>query len=241
MREWSVRGRRVPRFEAELRPDAGRRVRPRGGSQVKGGKPIIGVAGGIGSGKSTVARLLGELGARVISSDELNRAELGSAEVLAEIREWWGDRVVDSAGSVRRDALRDLIQSDETARRRLEGLVHPRIASRRQRMMADFLADDRCRAIVWDSPLLFEAGLSEQCDCVIFVQADRAQRLARVRQERGWCEEDLERFEKLQKPLDFKRQHADYIVDNNSDIDAVRREVERIFSRILSAPKASCG
>lgn len=209
--------------------------------RVKTGKPIIGVAGGIGSGKSTVAAILGHLGAGVISSDELNRAELDSPEVLAQIREWWGDRVIDSAGHAEREVLRELVGRDNGARRRLEGLTHPRIAARRQRMTAEFLADDRVRAIVWDSPLLFEAGLADRCDYIIFVDAAPAERLARVRRERGWAQEDLERFEKLQKPLDFKRQRADYIVENNSDIDVVRREVERVFSRILSAAEASCG
>jgi dephospho-CoA kinase len=211
------------------------------GRQVKTGKPVIGVAGGIGSGKSTVAAILGQLGAGVISSDQLNHAELDSPEVLAQIRDWWGDRFIDATGRVDRDALRELVQGDDAARRRLESLTHPRIAARRQRMMAEFLADDRVRAIVWDSPLLFEAGLADRCDYIIFVDADPAQRLARVRRDRGWTEEDLERFEKLQKPLDFKRQRADYIVDNNSDIDVVHREVESVFSRILSAAKASCG
>lgn len=208
---------------------------------MKTGKPIIGVAGGIGSGKTTVAAMLGDLGAGVISSDRLNRDELDSPEVLSEIREWWGEKVIDSAGLADREALRELVSTDNAARRRLESLTHPRIAARRQRMMADFFADDRIRAIVWDSPLLFEAGLAERCDYIIFVEAAPEQRLARVRRERGWTEEDLERFENLQKPLDFKRQRADYIVENNSDIDAVRREVERVFSRILSAAKASCG
>lgn len=208
---------------------------------MKTGKPIIGVAGGIGSGKTTVAAMLGDLGAGVISSDRLNRDELDSPEVLSEIREWWGEKVIDSAGRADREALRELVRTDNAARRRLESLTHPRIAARRQRMMADFFADDRIRAIVWDSPLLFEAGLAERCDYIIFVEAAPEQRLARVRRERGWTEEDLERFENLQKPLDFKRQRADYIVENNSDIDAVRREVERVFSRILSAAKASCG
>lgn len=208
---------------------------------MKAGKPIIGVAGGIGSGKSTVADILGRLGAGVISSDRLNHAELESPEVAAQIRAWWGDRLIGPDGHVRRDALRERVRNDPDARSQLEGLTHPRIASRRQKMMSEFIADDRVRAIVWDSPLLFEAGLAEQCDYIIFVEAERGRRLARVRQERGWTEEDLERFEKMQKPLDFKRQRADYIVDNNSDTDVVRREVENVFSRILSASKASCG
>ncbi|HOQ86564.1 MAG TPA: dephospho-CoA kinase [Phycisphaerae bacterium] len=199
------------------------------------------MAGGIGSGKSTVASILESLGAGVISSDRLNHTELDSPEVLAQLREWWGDRVVDSQGRANRAVLREIVRGDEAARRRLENLTHPRIDARRRQMMAEFQADSRIRAIVWDSPLLFEAGLADACDYIIFVEADPATRLARVRQTRNWTEEDLERFEKMQKPLDFKRQRADYIVENNSDMDAVRREVESIFFRILSAAETSCG
>lgn len=202
---------------------------------ISAGKPIIGLAGGIGSGKSTVASIFGELGAGVISSDALNHEELNAPDVLAKLREWWGDEVVDARGAADRDAIRAIVTRDEGSRRRLEQLVHPRIAMRRQSMMARFQADDRIRAIVWDSPLLFESGLAERCSAVVFVESDFQARLDRVARERGWSAEDLGRFEKLQKSLDFKREHADYIVDNNSDIGAVRRQAEGTFSRILSA------
>jgi dephospho-CoA kinase len=208
--------------------------------RVKTGKPIIGVAGGIASGKSTVAAILSQLGAGVISSDQLNHAELDTPDVVAQLRDWWGDAVVDSQGRTDRAALREIVRSDPADRRRLEGLTHPRIAARRQRLTEEFQADPDTRAVVWDSPLLFEAGLAERCDYIIFVEADPAVRLARVR-DRGWTQEDLERFEKFQKPLDFKRQRADYIVENNSDMDAVRRDVEGVFFRILSAAETSCG
>ena len=104
----------------------------------------------------------------------------------------------------------------------------------RARLTQAASADPNVRAVVWDSPLLFEAGLDRDCDVIVFVEAGREQRLARVTRERGWTPEELERFEQAQKPLDFKREHADYIVSNNSDKDAVRQEVAGVFSRILS-------
>ena len=204
-------------------------------SPASSGKPIIGLAGGIGSGKTTIASLFAELGAGVISSDRLNHEELDSQEVLNQLVEWWGRRVIDATGHADRTVIREIVGSDEASRRRLEQLVHPRIAARRQAMMSGFQDDDRVRAIVWDSPLLFETGLAALCDYVVFVDSDPTQRLARVGRERGWSQEDLDRFEKLQKPLDFKRERADYIVDNNSDMDAVRKQAEGVFSRILSA------
>lgn len=197
------------------------------------GKPVIGLAGGIGSGKSTVASILASLGAAVISSDRLNHEELARPEVLQQLREWFGDSVVRSDGSADRAALRAIIGNDPDARRRLEQLVHPRIEQHRRELMVLHTRDPRVRAIVIDSPLLYEAGLDAACDSVLFVDASDAVRLERVRQ-RGWSEADLRAFEKTQKPLDFKRDSADHRVENNSDVDALRQQVAGIFSRILS-------
>jgi dephospho-CoA kinase len=196
-------------------------------------KPIIGLAGGIGSGKSTVAQLLGQMGAAVISSDRLNQEELDSDDM----REWLGRRfgpaVLHPDGRANRQALRQIASTDAGARHELEQMLHPRISRRREALMAQYQADPRVLAFVWDSPLLFEAGLAEQCDRIIFVEADDAVRAARVRA-RGWSSEDLRRFEGTQKPLDFKRRRADYRVVNNSDIDSLRRQVEDVFSRVTS-------
>lgn len=198
------------------------------------GKPTIGLAGGIGSGKSTVATILEELGAGVICSDRLNHEELDSPEVLSQMRAWWGDRVATADGRADRTAIRTLVAGDPDARTRLEQLVHPRIAVRRRALMEAYAADPAVKAVVLDSPLLFEAGLAGECDRVIFVEAPREVRLARVMRDRGWKPEDLERLEKSQKPLDYKRDRADYRVVNNSDNQGLRRQVSDIFSRILS-------
>jgi dephospho-CoA kinase len=201
---------------------------------VMAGTPIIGLAGGIGSGKSTVASILEELGARVISSDRLNHEELDSPEVLRHLRQWWGDRVATPEGRADRAVIRRIVAADPAARARLEQLVHPRIAARRQALMAALAADPAVKAFVWDSPLLFEAGLAGQCDRVIFVEAPREVRLARTVRDRRWTPQDLERLEKSQKPLDFKRDRADYRIVNNSDMEGLRRQVSDVFSRILS-------
>jgi dephospho-CoA kinase len=200
---------------------------------VIAGKPIIGLTGAIGSGKSTVAGILRDLGAAVIDADRLNHEQLNSPEVLAELRRWWGGQVVGSDGNADRAAIRKIVSDDADQRSRLERLVHPRIAGRRQELMAVYQVDPAVRAIVWDVPLLYEVGLAGQCDCVVFVEADRAVRLDRVRR-RGWTAEDLEKFERSQWPVDTKQDRADYRVANNSDVADLRRQVEDVFSRILA-------
>lgn len=198
------------------------------------GKPIIGLTGGIGSGKSTVAAILRDLGAAVIDADRLNHEELNAPEVLGELCSWWGRQAIGTDGRADRAAIRRIVGSDDTQRRRLEQLVHPRIDRRRRELMAGYQADPDVRAVVWDAPLLHEVGLAGQCDCLLFVETDQVARLERVRQ-RGWTAEDLERFERSQWPLDTKKDRADYRITNNSDIADLRRQVEDVFFRILAA------
>lgn len=181
-----------------------------------------------------MASVLAEMGALVIASDDLNRDELDAPEVQEVLREWWGAEVMDASGRTDRSGIRRRISGDAEARRRLERLLHPRIAARRRALMAAHEDDPQTRAFVWDSPLLFEAGLAEQCDHVIFVEADEEVRRSRVARERGWTADDLHRLEAAQKPLDMKRARADHTVVNNSDIGGLRRQVEDVFSRILS-------
>lgn len=198
-------------------------------------KPVIGIVGGIGAGKSLVTEMLGELGSGVIDSDRLAHAELGEPEVVAELRRWWGDEVVRADGSVDRGAVGRIVFERPGELARLEGLLYPRIHHRRVELMRDMEQDGRIRAVVWDAPKLFEAGLQDLCDAVVFVDADRAERLARVRRSRGWSEAEVDRRESFQKPLDYKRANADYVVANNSDIDALRLQVERVFSSVLAS------
>ena len=207
---------------------------PTGEALPKAGKPIIGIAGGIGAGKSTVAAILAELGAEVVDADRLSHEELNSPEVVSTLRQWWGSRVVRPDGQADRDAIRGIVRDHPQELRRLEQLVHPRIARRSDAMIEAFLADPGSRAIVWDAPLLFEVGLAERCDCIVYVDADPAVRAQRLRGTRSWSDEDLRRMEGSQKPLGLKRERADYIVENNSDRETLRRQIEKVLSQILS-------
>ena len=196
------------------------------------GKPVVGLAGGIGSGKSTVAAILAEQGAAVIVLDRMGHEELEDPEVLSTIQEWWGNQVLKPGGGADRRVIRGIVADDKDQRERLERLLHPRIAHRSEELLTRYRADPTVRAVVWDAPLLFEVGLDKRCDCVIFVEAEEEARIRRVADQRGWSAEDLRRMEKLQKPLDFKKKMSDYVV-SNSDFDDLRRQVEDVFSKIL--------
>lgn len=202
-------------------------------------KPIIGLAGGIGAGKSTVARTLAELGAGIVASDEISRSLICRAEVVGVLRQWWGDSILDAEGRVDRQRIGDRVFGDAAQRARLEQLLHPLVAQERGALIKQFQGDAAVRAIVLDSPLLYEAGLDRECDVVWFVEAERGVRARRLEQVRHWSLEELDRREKLQKPLDFKRAKADYRIVNNSSIEDLRLQVARLFSLVVRRTEQS--
>lgn len=202
-------------------------------------KPVIGLAGGIGSGKSMVARILASLGAGVIESDVLAHQELSDPEVIRTLTEWWGDSILGPDGRVDRRRLAARVFKHPEEKARLESLIHPRVARRREKLIQAFGAEDAVCAVVLDSPLLFETGLDQRCDAVVFVEAERSVRAERVRKARGWSAEELDRREKLQAPLDKKRSGADHRIVNNSGEDELRSQVVRWFNRLLENPLPS--
>lgn len=196
--------------------------------------PIIGLAGGIGSGKSAVAAILRDLGCLVSDSDEAARAALREPALRREIVSWWGEGVLDADGEIDRAKVAAIVFSDPEQRRRLERLTHPWIEQRRRARFA--AAPAGTRALVIDAPLLFEAGLDAECDAVIFVDADRDTRLARVRRDRGWDEAEFAAREDSQMPLDEKRNRADHVVANNGALSDLLEQVRTILNQI--APPA---
>jgi dephospho-CoA kinase len=198
------------------------------------GKPIIGITGGIGSGKSTVARIFGELGCLVIDADEQVRQAYQDPAVVEQLQQWWGDQVIERPGQLNRRKIADIIFHDPGQKQRLESLLHPIVAALRQQRMIEAVDNPQIAAYIWDTPLLFEAGLRSGCDAIVFVETPFQQRLERVQQARQWDEAELRRREKSQWPLDKKREISDYIIDNTADADHVRGQVSEVFFRILA-------
>ncbi|MGD2111067.1 MAG: dephospho-CoA kinase [Phycisphaerae bacterium] len=199
------------------------------------GKPVIGLAGGIGAGKTAVARVFESLGAAVIDSDRLAHEVLQDPDAVTTLREWWGDSILSSGGAIDRAAVGELVFRQPAELKRLEGLLYPLIERRRSELMAAYAKEEGVKGIVVDAPKLYEAGVDKICDVVVFVEADRSVRVSRVADSRGWTEEELDRRESLQNPLDAKKASADYVVTNNSGIEGLRIQVERVFSSVLAS------
>ncbi len=200
-------------------------------------KPIIGLCGGIGSGKSTVAAVFESLGCLVIASDALNHEVLSRAEVRDVIRGWWGESVVGADGALDRRKMAEIVFSDPRERERLESLTHPLI----RQLQVDKIRQDshsKTRAVILDSPLLFESDLHRSCDVVVFVDADHDTRLQRVSQTRGWGEDELDRREQWQKPLSWKRSRADYVIANNGARAHLETQARTILDDIVSRARS---
>lgn len=195
--------------------------------------PVLGLAGGIGTGKSTVARILAEEGCVVADSDDLARHAYNDPEIRRQLFEWWGDRIRDCRGChaepdslpppVDRRAIAAIVFEQPAERARLESLIHPWIARHRDTLFAS--APAGTRALVIDAPLLFETGLDKHCDRVIFVDSSDESRLSRVRAARGWDVGELGRREAAQWPLDRKRSLADHVIRNDGDPAGLRAQV----------------
>jgi dephospho-CoA kinase len=197
------------------------------------GKPIIGIAGGIGSGKSFVARLFGEMGCLVIHADDQVRQAYSDPDIRKTLERWWGPKIYNADGTVNRPEVARRIFSHSADRVRLEQLLHPWIARQRDRLMQESAKNPQILAFIWDTPLLFETGLEQDCDAVVFVDAPEDMRFQRVSETRGWDAAEIIRREKLQWPLDKKKKISHYVVVNTADAAASRSQVRKILSRIL--------
>lgn len=206
--------------------------------QVSVKTPIIGLTGGIGAGKSAVARMMVRLGATVLDADQTAHDVLADLDVVETLRDWWGDSVVGNDGRIDRQRVAQIVFEEVGQRRRLEALIHPRILARWAEVLERCQGDPSVtKAVVIDAPLLFESGADEYCDVIVFVEVREEVRARRVEETRGWSLEELQRREKLQKSLDFKKDNADYTVENNSSESDLRRCVERVFSTITSSSR----
>ncbi len=209
--------------------------------------PLIGIVGGIGSGKSAVAKRLAEqFPIRVLDADRAGHTALHENEVKTQIRQKFGDDVFDEVGEVDRKALgrRVFGDSPECQQQRigLEQIVHPRI----RELLSSQIQSIRDReptvqAIVLDAPVLFEAGWHEICDAIIFIDVPRTIRLNRLQEGRGWSVEELDRREASQISLEEKRARSDWTIDNTSSLDdSVQQFAEFWNSRFPTPLQSTC-
>lgn len=192
----------------------------------------IGLTGNIGSGKSTVAKLLVDRGAALIDADALARAATEDPEVLQRIQRELGDELV-SNGSLDRAATARRVFSDPHAREVLNRIVHPWVRARSdERVQALRASQDPPPVILLDIPLLYENGLERSVDAVIVVSAPLEVRVARVMSRSGLSEEEVRARDAAQMPLEEKVARADYVVDNRGDFVTLEAQVAALWEKL---------
>ncbi|MEQ9617200.1 MAG: dephospho-CoA kinase [Phycisphaerales bacterium] len=192
---------------------------------------VLGIAGGIGAGKSTVARVFEAHGVPVFDADANAKAHLNDDAVQKQLRERFGDGVIDADGLADRSALASIVFADRAKLKALESILHPLVLAD-QRAFIEAARANGTPTVMIDAPLLFEAGFDAHCHAIVFVEADRATRLARVTASRGWSEEDFDAREAAQWPLERKRAGAAHIVENSLDSAALDAQVRSILATL---------
>lgn len=195
-------------------------------------KPVIGLVGGIGSGKSFVAEIFAGLGAAIIDGDQLGHEALRQPEIRERIVRRWGREIIDETGEVNRRHLGLIVFSDPAERRELEKIVFPYISRRIDEELARAEHDPRVDLIVLDAAVLLEAGWGKASDLLVFVAAPRDVRLRRIARQRGWSPREVEAREQAQMPLEEKEALADVVIDNSGDAAETRRQVEAVVRKL---------
>ncbi|HET9775465.1 MAG TPA: dephospho-CoA kinase [Gemmatimonadaceae bacterium] len=193
---------------------------------------LIGLTGNIASGKSEVARMLGERGATVIDADVLSREAVEpDTQALKDIVKRWGKDILSPDGSLDRKALRRIVFADQNELDALNRIVHPGVTRLRDREIAR--ARERGDAIVvCVIPLLFERNLVEEYDAIVLVDAPRPLRLERLVAARGLDETEAMNMIAAQMPAELKRARADYCIDNDGSIEDLERDVDALWSSL---------
>ena len=190
----------------------------------------VGLTGGIGSGKSAVARLLAERGAVVVDADRLAREALDPGTPgLAAVVEEFGPGVLHPDGTLDRPALGRLVFADDARRAALEAIVHPYVGRRSAQLRAAAPPDS---VVVHDVPLLVENHLEAGYDVVVVVEAGEDVRLARLADSRGMSAEEARSRMAAQATDDQRRAVADVVLTNDGDLDALARQVDSLWDRL---------
>jgi dephospho-CoA kinase len=196
---------------------------------------IIGITGGVASGKSMVAGQLAALGAGVLDADRAGHEALRLPRVEAAARRRWGEAIFGADGRIDRAKLARIVFAAEPEgvreRKYLEQLTHPEIGRLLKRQAEAFEAAG-AKVAVLDAALLLEAGWDGMCEKTIFVESPREVRLDRALA-RGWTEEDFAARECVQDSLERKRPRADVIIDNSGSAERTRAQVEQFWASLL--------
>lgn len=199
---------------------------------------LVGLTGGLASGKSTVAAMLARRGAIVVDADELSRRAVAQGTPgLARIVETFGPEVLDADGGLDRSALAEIVFADEQKRRVLESIVHPEVFRLLGRVVDGYRATDA--VVVFDAPLIVETGFDRACDFVIVVSSPVDAQIARVARTRGMSEEEARARIASQASPAERESRADVVLANDGSVEDLESRVGPVWEELRTRAAAS--
>jgi len=196
-------------------------------------KPVIGILGGICSGKSTVANEFAKLGCAIIDADEIGHKLLNNAEIKKTVIEAFGDNILNPSGIINRDKLAQIVFSDAVKIKQLNDILHSEILAKIQELIDHYQGQPNIRAIVLDAPLVIEVGWQDHCDSLVFVACNLDKRAERAKKFKKTNKNQLIIRENFQISLDIKQNLAEYTLDNNAGVSDIASQVVNIFSKLI--------
>lgn len=196
---------------------------------------VVGLTGSIATGKSVVARILAELGAKIIDADRVAREVVQPGEpALAEIVAAFGRKVLQPEGELNRKALAELVFTDAASLARLNQITHPRIIERINELCQAYLTQG-AGLVVIDAPLLIETGLAEQVDVVVVTTCPREVQIARIQARDGLSRAEAEQRIASQLPQEEKIKQADFVIETDCSLAELRVRVKEVWEEIVHA------
>ena len=196
-------------------------------------KKIIGITGGIASGKTTVAAEFEKLGCAVIDADKIAHQLLKNEKIKQKIIDLFGKKLLNTDGKIDHKKLADIVFDNPEKLKALNNLLHPVVLAQAEQLIVQYESNRAVKAIVIDMPLLIEVGWKKKCNRVIFVDCEEKKRLKRAQNKGFFEKKQLKNRENLQISLDIKRNLAENIIDNNKDFSSLKKQVAEIFSNII--------
>jgi len=195
---------------------------------------VVGILGGVASGKSTVARLLEAQGGTVIDADRIGHEVLNLPHVKRQLRDAFGDGIFAPDGTINRSALGKEAFADARKLAALNRITHPPLIARIRQEIADIRQKNEAPMVILDAALLMETGLHEElCDALVFVDTPGEVRAERARRSRGWSRQEFRRRENAQIEPDAKKKRADFVVDNSRDNKELEQAVRDVWDALM--------